>query len=207
MLYLASQSPRRKHLLGWLGLEFEVVDHGVNESEYRSDDGFEMVKNLCLAKAYGGAERTKKGLVIGSDLTVELKGKTYDKPKDLKDARRILKVLSGKTHIIYCGLAVMEAETGKAVVSVDEVKVRMKTYNETVIDEYVRKFQVLDKGGAYSIQFELEEFGSLVGKIEGNMTAVIGLPMEYLENLLKEFEVTNLEDWRKRCQEEMGYDS
>ena len=97
-------------MLNWLGLSFEAVDHGVDEREYRSDDGREMVKSLSLAKAYGGAERVKKGLVIGSDLTVELEGKTYDKPKDLKDAKRMLLELSGKTHTIYCGVAVVDAE-------------------------------------------------------------------------------------------------
>lgn len=199
MLYLASQSPRRRHLLGWLGLPFEVVDHGVDESEYRSDDGFEMVKNLSLAKAYGGAQKIKQGLVIGSDLTVALEGKIYDKPKNLKQAREFLKELSGKTHVIYCGVAVVETETSEAVMSVDEVKVKMKAYDDEIIDKYVRKFEVLDKGGGYSINFELEEFGSLVERIDGDKTTVLGLPMEHLENLLKEFKVGNFKDWRERC--------
>ena len=218
-------------MLGWLGLPFEVVDHGIDESEYRDSNGKEMVKSLSLAKAYGGLggirplnknkqveskrysfltdinrNSQEKALVIGSDLTVELNGKTYDKPKDLNDAKRILKVLSGKTHVIYCGVAVVDAKTEKAVVSVDSVEVKMKDYDEKIVDEYIKKFEVLDKGASYSIQFELPEYGSLVEKIDGNMTAIIGLPMEYLVNLLKEFEVTNLEDWRKICKEEMGYD-
>ncbi len=206
MLYLASESPRRRHLLSWLGLSFETLDHGVEEEEYRSDDGKEMVKDLSLAKAYGGAKKIKRGLVIGSDLTVELEGKTYDKPKDLKQAKEILLTLRGKTHMIYCGVAVVEVETGKAVMSVDEVRVEMKDYDKKIVDEYVERFEVLDKGAGYSIQFKLPEYGSLVKNFEGNMTAVIGLPMEYLVNLLKEFKVTNLGNWQKQCKLEMGYE-
>lgn len=207
MLYLASESPRRRHMLAWLGLSFEVVDHGVDESEYRQKDGEEMVKNLSLAKAYGGAKNLKKGLVIGSDLTVQLEGEIYDKPKDLKDAKRMLLKLASKTHTIYTGVAVVDVETEKAVVSVDAVKVTMKDYDEKVVDKYIERFEVLDKGAGYSIQFELPEFGSLVAGIDGAMTTIIGLPMEYLVNLLKEFEVEPKKDWRKQCMEEMGYDS
>jgi len=206
MLYLASGSPRRRHMLSWFGLPFKVMDHGIDESEYRGSDGKEMVKNLSMAKAVGGLKKTKKGLVIGSDLTVELAGKIYDKPKDLKEAKNMLLKLSGKTHAVYAGVAVVKAESGEGVMSVDEVKVKMKKFDAKIVSEYIDRFEVLDKGGGYSIQFELPEYGSLVEKLDGAMTTILGLPMHYLENLLKEFKVTNLKDWRKQCKLETGYE-
>ena len=219
-IYLASGSPRRRHMLAWLGLPFEVVDHGIDESEYRENDGEEMVKNLSMAKALGGlggirtlnlaknhqSKKNENNLVIGSDLTVELEGKIYDKPKDLKEAKKMLKQLSGKTHVVYAGVAVVKAESGEGVMSVDEVKVKMKNYDEKIVSEYIERFEVLDKGAGYSIQFELPEYGCLVEKLDGAMTTILGLPMHYLENLLKEFKVTNLKDWRKQCKLETGYE-
>lgn len=205
-LYLASESPRRRHMLSWLDLHFETVDHGVDESEYREKDGKEMVKNLSLVKAYGGAEKVKDGLVIGSDLTVELNRKIYDKPKDIKEGKKMLMELAGRTHMVYAGVAVVEVKTGEAVMSVDEVRVKMKKYDEKIVDEYIKRFEVLDKGGGYSIQFELPDYGSIVEKIDGSITTILGMPMEYLANLLKEFKVSVKKDWRKVCKIETGYD-
>lgn len=206
-IYLASESPRRRHMLSWLGWPFEVVDHGVDESTYRMEDGKEMVKQLSLAKACGGADQVKDGLVIGSDLTVVLGKEIIGKPKDLVEAKEILTKLSGKTHMIYCGVAVVDVKTEKIVVSVDEVKVTMKAYGEKIINEYIKKFEVLDKGGSYSIAFKLPKYGSLVKEIDGAMTAIIGLPMDYLVNLLKEFGVKPRKDWRKICKLETGYEN
>ena len=108
--------------------------------------------------------------------------------------------------MIYCGVAVVRVETGKIVMSVAETKVKMKSYSDKVINKYVNNYEVLDKGGSYAIQGKIEGYGSLVERFEGGITTVIGLPLDYLENLLKEFKIKPKKDWRKKCKLETGYE-
>jgi len=207
-IYLASGSPRRKKLLGWLGLDFKVIDHGFDEGLVKTDGPKALAGELALKKAYSARERIKDkaGLIISSDLVVSLGKEIMGKPRDKQAAKKMLRKLRGRFHKIYCGVAVVEAKTGKAVMSVGVTKVKMKGYSEEIIDKYVRGYEVLDKGGAYAIQDEIKGFGSLVEKFEGGITTIIGLPLDFLEILLKEFGVKSKKDWRKICKRETGYE-
>ncbi len=205
-LILASGSPRRKRLLGWLGLDFKVVDHGYDEGLVKVDDPGDLVGELALRKAYAVKKEIGKGLIIGSDLVVSLGKEVMGKPKDKQTAKEMLRKLRDRLHEIYCGVAVVEAEADKAVMSVAVTKVKMKNYSEEIIDKYVNNYEVLDKGGAYAIQDEIKGFGSLVERFEGGITTIIGLPLDYLEILLKEFGVKPKKDWRKICKRETGYE-
>ena len=220
MLYLASGSPRRKRLLAWFGLDFEVVENDFDEESVEIVGAEKLVGELSLQKAYGGLEKIKGkgpasrrgatasrgGLVIGSDLVIEYKGKIYGKAKDLDDGRKTLKELRDKTHTCWCGVAVVDKESQEAVMSVSRTKVKMKNYPDEIIDEYVKKMPVTDRAGAYGVQDELKGYGSLVEKFDGGITTIIGLPMDHLENLLKEFGVKANKDWRKKCKQETGYE-
>ncbi|MBU1085509.1 MAG: Maf family protein [Candidatus Beckwithbacteria bacterium] len=220
-IFLASGSPRRIELLKWMGLSFEVIGHRVDESRVEAKRGEDLVAELAMQKANNpalqlneeGSElellkvRNLEGLVIGSDLTVELEGKQLGKPKDKKEAKKMLKYLGGKSHSVWCGVAVVDSKVGEGRLSVCETKVKMKNYDQEIIDRYVKKFELMDKGGGYSIRYELKGYGSLVEKIEGSYTNVLGLPLHYLENLLKEFGVKLKKDWRKICKKETGYEN
>jgi len=199
-IILASDSPRRKHLLSLMGLRFQVVSHKSNEEDIRGNNAEELVGRRAMAKATSVAGE----IVIGSDLVVSLKDKIMGKPKNLTEAKKFLKSLSGKTHAVYCGIAVSDQD--KTLMSVAKSEVKMKNYSEEIIDKYINKFEVLDKGGAYAIQFELPDYGSLVASFKGGITTIIGLPLDYLENLLKEFGVKSKTDWRKACKIETGYE-
>jgi len=205
-IYLATGSPRRKRLLRWLGLDFKVMDHGYDEDLVKTDDPGDLVGELALRKAYAVKEEIGEGLIIGSDLVVSLGKEIMGKPGDRQAAKEMLRKLRGKFHKIYCGIAVVEAKTDKAVMSVAVTKVKMKNYPEEIIDKYVNNYEVLDKGGAYAIQDELKGFGGLVEKFEGGITTIIGLPLDYLETLLKEFGVKPKKDWRKICKQETDYE-
>lgn len=199
-IILASDSPRRKHLLGLLLPEFKAVSHNVNEEEYTGKDAEDLVGRLAMAKATSVAG----DLVIGSDLVVSLNNKIMGKPKDKTEAKEFLRNLSGKTHTVWCGVAV--GDKNKTLMSVAKSEVKMKKYDEKIIAEYIKQFEVLDKGGGYAIQFELPGYGSLVKSFKGGITTIIGLPLDYLENLLKEFGVKPKNDWRRRCKAETGYE-
>jgi len=202
-IILASDSPRRKQLLGLLVPEFTAVSHQVNEDEYQGTTAEDLVGQLAVAKATS-IPVTKGDIVIGSDLVVAKRDKFMSKPKDLNQAREYLKLLSGKTHTVFCGVAV--AGKNKTLMSVAQSQVKMKNYDEKIIDAYIKKFHVLDKGGAYAIQFELPGYGSLVESFVGGITTIIGLPLDHLANLLKEFGVKPPADWSKQCKIETDYE-
>jgi len=211
-IYLASESPRRKKLIKWMGLDVEEMKHQVDEESVKIKDPKDLVGELALMKAYSVIEDIKEeALVIGSDLLVFLEGKKLGKPKDLGKAKVMLKDLRGKTHSVFCGVAVVNTKTGESTMSVAETKVKMKDYSDKVIEEYVSNYKVLDKGGAYAVQHKIEGYGSLVEKFDGDVTTIIGLPLEHLENLLKEFGVEPKKDWRKKdwkkvVKKETGYE-
>ncbi len=186
--------------MGLLVPEFKAVSHKVNEEEYSSSDAEDLVGQLAIAKATS----VKGELVIGSDLVVATKDMIVSKPKSLDEARKFLKTLSGKPHSVYCGVAV--ASKDRTLMSVARSDVIMKAYDDKIIEEYIKKFHVLDKGGAYAIQFELPGHGSLVKSFKGGITTIIGLPLHYLENLLKEFDVKVNPDWQQKCKIETGYE-
>ena len=199
-IVLASDSPRRKQLLGLLVPEFKAISHRVDEEAVRADNPEDLVGQLALDKAAS----VKGDLVIGSDLVVATKDMIVSKPKDLDQAREYLQKLSGRNHSVYCGVAV--ASKDKVLMSVAKSDVVMKPYDDKIIEEYIKKFHVLDKGGAYAIQFELPGYGSLVKSFKGGITTIIGLPLDHLENLLKEFGVKVNHDWPARCKIETGYE-
>lgn len=200
MLTLASDSPRRKQLLSLMVSEFKAVSHRVNEEEYQGTTAEDLVGQLALDKATS----VKGELVIGSDLVVATKDMFVSKPKDLAQAKEFLQKLSGKQHSVYCGVCV--ASKDKVLMSVARSDVVMKKYDDKIIEAYIKKFHVLDKGGAYAIQFELPGYGSLVKSFQGGITTIIGLPLDHLANLLKEFGVKVNPDWPKRCKIETGYE-
>lgn len=180
--------------------KFKAVSHKVNEDEYQATTAEDLVGQLAIDKAAS----VDGEIVIGSDLVVASEDMIVSKPKDLNQAREYLGKLSGKTHSVFCGVAV--ASKDKVLMSVARSDVVMKKYNDKIIEEYIKKFHVLDKGGAYAIQFELPGYGSLVESFKGGITTIIGLPLDHLENLLKEFEVKPQADWSKQCKIETGYD-
>ena len=199
-IVLASDSPRRKQLLGLMVPEFKAVSHRVNEEDYQADTAENLVGQLAIDKAVS----VEGVIVIGSDLVVATKEMIVSKPKDLDQAREYLQKLSGKQHSVYCGVCVASKE--KVLMSVARSDVIMKKYDDKIIEAYIKKFHVLDKGGAYAIQFELSGYGSLVKSFEGGITTIIGLPFDHLENLLKEFEVPVNPDWPEHCKIETGYE-
>jgi septum formation protein len=186
-IVLASTSPRRLELLRELGLRVKVVDSRVRESKFNISDPEKLVKTLALTKAKEVARRVRGGLIIGADTIVVLKGKILGKPKDEEEAKSMLRELSGKTHEVLTGLAVIDASTGKTKVDFVRSRVKLKRLSEGEISNYVVTDKPFDKAGAYSIQ---EKAGLFVEKIDGCYFNVVGLPLARLAEILKEFNVT-----------------
>lgn len=177
---LASKSPRRKYLLEQIGLKFIAVDS--NAEEVTDKNAHKSVKINSQRKSRAVSSKYKGRIVIGADTVVYLNGEILNKPEDLKEAKRYLKMLSGKSHTVYTGVNVINNNTGKEVYGFEKTIVEFRKLSSEEINYYVDKFKPLDKAGAYGIQ---DDFGCLfINKITGDYYNVVGLPLVKLYKLI-----------------------
>ena len=180
-LILASASPRRRELLLQLGIPFEVVVADVTEHEDPVTDPRVMVAHNAALKAEWVAERHPDAVVLGADTTVFLDGRAVNKPRDLDDARSMLRRLSGREHTVYTGIALRRLSTGLKVDQDVSSQVQFKPFGEAVIEDYIRRVNTLDKAGAYSIQ---DRTDMIVAGYSGSFSNIMGLPMEATKQIL-----------------------
>jgi len=188
-IILASKSPRRKHLLGLLGFEFDVVPANIDEEAVSFHHPGEMVMNLAEMKAINVAEKTdENSLVIGSDTTVELKNNVLNKPKDEDHAIEMLKTLSGKKHKVLSGISLAMRKNSEIIklTAFELTEVTFRDLSEEEIKAYVNSGSPMDKAGAYGIQ---DDFGAVfVKNINGCYYNIVGLPLQVLYIKLIEFQ-------------------
>ncbi len=192
-LVLASTSPRRRELLGLLGLSFDVIASRYDEATH-PPDGLtppEYVTRLAQGKAAEVAARTEgEALVIGADTTVVLDGEYLNKPADADDACRMLRRLSGCTHQVYTGLCLIPVQNGipsEPQTNYAVTDVTFDTLTDEIIAAYVATGEPLDKAGAYGIQGKALSF---IPHIQGDYFNVVGLPVFLLCQLLPQFGIS-----------------
>ena len=171
-IILASASPRRSALLKEAGPAF--ADMRIMTSHV--EEGSDPLEN-AMRKAEAVARMNPRAFVIGADTVIRFGGETIGKPADLDDAKRILAMLSGRTHEVATGVCVRCVEADILVRFEDITHVTFRTLTPGIIEKYVRDVNVLDKAGAYAIQEHGED---IIEKIDGSLTNVIGLPVERL---------------------------
>ncbi len=174
-LILASTSPRRREILTLLGLPFEVVAPDYDELGVAHRPAEDEVLCFALGKARSVLHQYPEGLVIGSDTMIQIDEEKIGKPNGVADARRILHVLSGRTHRILTSVAIVDGKGGPGLEMVEVVSVQMHPYSEEQIESYLSCGESLDKAGAYSIQGEGR---ALIAAIQGDYLAAVGLPLK-----------------------------
>ncbi|UOF90158.1 Maf family protein [Fodinisporobacter ferrooxydans] len=188
-IILASGSPRRRELLEQLGLSFDVITSDVAEQFDPEMPPAEVVQFLADKKGAAVANSIKHGLVIAADTIVVIDEQILGKPDSVSSAKQMLRRLAGRTHTVYSGIAVIDAETMNKKISYRSTVVHMRELSDEEIDVYVESGEPMDKAGAYAIQ----GIGStLVTSVEGCYFTVVGLPMSLLAELLWEFGVNVL---------------
>lgn len=178
---LASGSPRRQQLLRQIGAEFVVIIPDIEEIHREEETPGEFVRRLALEKARSVRHGRSDGVVLGSDTVVVLESAILGKPTDPADAQRMLRQLSGKTHIVFTGYALIDIARGREVVGHEETSVTFRSLEAEEINRYVATGHPLDKAGSYGIQ---DDFGAVfVERISGDYYTVVGLPLSrvYLE--------------------------
>ena len=182
-IILASQSPRRKELMGQIGLKFKVVVSHVDEHVEGNPSPAEMVEELSLRKARAVARQVDDDdLVIAADTVVALEGTVLGKPEDERDAFSMLSALSGNRHYVYTGVTVIRG--GQAVTQHEVTTVTFRALEPAEISSYIATGEPMDKAGAYGIQ----GLGALlVSGIDGDYFNVMGLPVYRLGRILAGF--------------------
>jgi septum formation protein len=183
---LASSSPRRREILGSVGVPFRTVPAHLDEDAFaRQFQGTfpDLVEALAVAKAraVASAEPTFDGWVLAADTTVILEGEMLGKPQDAEDAVRLLRRLRGRVHQVATGVALVDSPGGRVVSGQRCAQVWMRAYSDEEIAAYVETGDPLDKAGAYAVQHRLFH---PVERVEGCYLTVVGLPLCLVRQLL-----------------------
>ncbi len=190
-LILASASPRRNSLLALLEIPFQVMPSRAAERFHPGVAAGIQAKRLALEKAREVARRLKAGRqsppkncwILGADTIVAKGGKLLAKPRDAAHAASMLRLLSGTSHEVITGMALLPLDKDKkAWAHAERTKVWFRKLDEAEIDDYVRSGEPLDKAGAYGIQGRA---GAFVKKISGDYFNVVGLPLASLAQKLR----------------------
>lgn len=188
-IILASASPRRKELLQKIGLRF-VIEPGDGDEEIDSAlEPHEFVRQISMKKALSVAARYKNAIIIAADTIGIIDHKILGKPHTTDEARKMLQTISGKTHVVITGFAVVDTATNKTISRTVDTQVFIRSLTGSEINAYVSTGEPLDKAGAYAIQ----GLGSvIVERIDGDYYNVMGLPLNALSQVLREFGINVL---------------
>ncbi len=206
-LVLASASPRRRELLSYFGLPFQSVATDAEEQEHAPEDIVALLPTASLPlrihdhptlrawrKAHAVYEQMVAGVIIAADTIVVLDEDVLNKPEDAAHARMMLRRLSGREHIVYTGLAVLDGRPGHTdtlLLDLVASRVHVAELSDDQIAAYVATGEPLDKAGAYGIQ---GLGGRLVRMVIGSYTNVVGLPVIDLHQLLTKIGIVGLAD-------------
>jgi len=187
-LVLASSSPRRVEVLRNAGFEFEIIPARVEESPRPGEPPVALAERLAREKAEDVAARLapdKDAIVLGADtVVVGDDGSLLGKPASSADAAAILEKLSGRTHEVITGIALVAAGGGRTRLAHERTRVSFRDVSRPEIDAYVASGEPLDKAGAYAIQGRA---GRFVTRIEGCYFNVMGLPLSLVDRMLREW--------------------
>lgn len=185
-IILASASPRRKKLLKQLGIEFTIDASNIDEKLNPRYRPRKQIESLSLQKAQAVAPNYDDAVIIAADTMVALGDEMLGKPKDKKEAARMLRKLSGTQHVIITAFTVIDSKTKKVVTKSVETKVFFKKLSPKEIRQYIETKEPIDKAGAYAIQ---EKGALFIEKIEGDYFGAVGLPLFLLGKELKRFDI------------------
>jgi septum formation protein len=187
-LILASTSPRRAEILRQAGIAFEVFTAPVDESRGAGEPPVAYVRRLAEAKvravAEGVAAAQAPAWAVGADTVVLIDDLVLGKPASAAEARRMLELLSGRTHEVLTGVAVLRLPEGAAQVEQESTKVTLAPLSKEEIEDYIATGEPFGKAGAYAIQGRA---GRFVTRVEGCYFNIVGLPLGRLYRMLRGF--------------------
>ncbi len=183
-LILASSSIRRAEILHAAGFSFSILSSAIDETPYPGESAHDLVQRLAVAKAELVAARAAgPAIVIGADTEVTLEGHIFGKPRSTDDARHMLEKLSGRTHAVVTGVALIRLPDAERRTFVESTLVHFAQLSSEEITRYLATGEPHDKAGAYAIQGRA---GRFIPRIEGDYFNVVGLPLARVTQALAE---------------------
>jgi len=182
-IILASQSPRRKQLLEWAEVDFEIILANTDESYPENLQPQEIAIHIARGKAKAVQSKAGNKIIVAADTIVVLNDEIIGKPVDRNDAISILNKLSGSHHKVITGVAILQHE--KEVSFADTTDVEFHSLTQSQVKFYVDKYKPYDKAGAYAIQEWIGVFG--IKRINGDFYNVMGLPVSRVVQALENF--------------------
>ena len=173
-LVLASQSPRRRELLGQMGIEFSLTNADIEETRFAVESAPDFVTRMAQEKALAVAGEFSESWILAADTIVVLQGEVLGKPEDKSAAVKMLSAIAGNWHQVLTAFTLYYPEAKHLVTRIDSSRVKIVSLSEAQIKAYIATGEPLDKAGSYAVQ---GLGGAFVEAIEGSPTNVIGLPM------------------------------
>ncbi len=183
VIYLASQSPRRRQLLKAHGYGCRVIPSTYIEKHESKSCPRDLVLKHALGKLQSAVIPRGARFVVAADTVVAFQGKVYGKPKDMNHAVRMLFRLTGNTHEVFTAWAMSDSKTKKRCLRSVRSRVTLRAMNKKQIHEYFKRMNPLDKAGSYAVQSK----PSIVEHIHGSYSNVMGFPMEDFEKVIQKW--------------------
>lgn len=180
-LVLASQSPRRKELLEVLGVPFSIVVPAIDESPKLGESPEDYAVRVAREKALDVASRVSKSIILSADTVVTVDGEILGKPFDRADAIAMLTKLSGREHLVFTAVCVLNQVEDVMRDALEKTVVSFRQLTRREIEDYIGRENVMDKAGAYAIQGFASVF---IPRISGSYSNVMGLPLARVYELL-----------------------
>lgn len=181
-IILASKSPRRRELMELLHIPFEVIVSDIDEQIDYTNDLVKEIEKLSFRKAQAVFKDHSDALVIGSDTIVKIGNDVLGKPKNIEDAKAMLKELSDNTHQVVTGVTILYKDKAETFSSVADVT--FYPLSDEEIDAYIATNEPMDKAGSYAIQGDAAKF---IRSIRGDYYTIVGLPIAELYHRLKKY--------------------
>lgn len=188
---LASQSPRRRELIGLCGYPFDTMAADVDENSVSDPDPVQDCIQTARLKAEAilnqiDLPRQERTIIIAADTIVALDGQILGKPRDATDARQMLTTLRGRTHDVHTGVMIIDVDSGQEVLGSHTAVVKMRRYTDQEMSAYIATGDPLDKAGAYAIQHPIFK---PVEHLNGCYLGVMGLSICHLLQLLRQIDL------------------
>lgn len=201
-LILASGSPRRAALLRQVGFKFDILPSSVEEDVDGFKSPIQCVLVLSRRKTDDVAKKVKEGIIVGADTLVVLDGKYFGKPRDESEAKKMLRQLSGREHLVYTGFTLLHKPSGLRRSEFEVTRVKFRELFPDEIEAYVKSGSCFDKAGAYGIQ---DDYGAVfVERIDGCYYNVVGFPLAKFYVTWRKFKQSITNEKKDSCAHRKG---
>lgn len=201
-LFLASQSPRRRRMMTWLDVPFQVTHADVNEQPRINEAPCDLASRLAIKKAEVAHAKTQKGWVLAADTIVDFNQSALGKPRDATQAQSMLQMLRGHMHQVHTGLTLIYSSSDRAITFRVSTDVWMRNYSDEEIEAYIATGDPMDKAGAYAIQ---NTGFHPVDRLDRCYANVVGLPLCSVVAVLSAANVHITKNIPDLCLSHFGY--